>query len=157
MIQPEEKFMKAAIEEAVKAKANGEHAIGAVIVKDGEIIARAPNSTRTVQDPTQHAEVAVIQKAVRALGHRHLLGCVMYTTHEPCPMCSTAAVWARLECVVVGARMEDMDEHRNNGGSNDQYSWRTVFIPARDIFEKGTPKVEMIADYMRDECKALFV
>ena len=151
----EEKFMKAAIEEAVKAKENGDYAIGAVIVKDGEIIARSPNRTKSEQDPTQHAEVAVIRNAVKNLGHRHLVGCVMYTTHEPCPMCATAVVWARLKCVVVGARMDDMAEYRKVNGNGD-WSWRTVHIPAREIFAKGDPHVEIIEDFLRDECKNLF-
>jgi tRNA(Arg) A34 adenosine deaminase TadA len=155
MTKPEEKFMRAAIEEAVKARENGDYAIGAIIVKSDQIIARSPNCTKSEQDPTQHAEVAVIRKAVKALGHRHLLDCTMYTTHEPCPMCSTAAIWARLKCVVVGARMNDMDEHRTNNG-NSHWSWRTVSIPAREIFAKGDPKIEIVEDFMREDCRALF-
>ena len=155
MHEPQEKFMQAAIEEAVKAKENGDYAIGAVLVKDGEIIAQSPNCTKSEQDPTQHAEVAVIRNAVKKLGHRHLAGCVMYTTHEPCPMCSTAAVWARLQCVVVGARMDDMAEYRENNG-NGNWSWRTVQIPAREVFAKGDPHVDIVEDFMREECKTLF-
>jgi len=147
--------MRAAIDEAYKARKSGDHAIGAVIVKDDTIIARSPMKTRRNQDPTQHPELAVIQEAAKSLGQRHLLGCVMYTTHEPCPMCATAAVWARLAAVVSGARMSDMDDHRAKN-TDSMYSWRTVAIPASEIFEKGSPKVEIIEDFMRDECKALF-
>ena len=89
---PEKRLMQAAIEEAVKARKSGDYAIGAVIVKDGEIIARSPNRTKTDQDPTQHAELSVIREATKVIGHRHLHECIMYTTHEPCPMCSAAAV-----------------------------------------------------------------
>jgi tRNA(adenine34) deaminase len=155
MITPKKEFMTAAIEEALKAKESGDHAIGAVIVKDDQIIARSPMRTRRDEDATQHPEMAVIRGASIVLGKRHLFGCVMYTTHEPCPMCATASVWARLDCVVVGARMSDMDEHRS-GNTEKNYSWRTVAIPAREIFEKGDPKVEVVEDFMRDECKALF-
>ena len=79
MLEPQEQFMRAAIEEALKTKGGADHAIGAVIVKDGHIIARSPNRTRKDQDPTQHAEVAAIRNAAAALGQRHLLGCVIYT------------------------------------------------------------------------------
>ena len=108
---PKKKFMKAAIVEAVKARKNGDYAIGAVIVKNGKILATSPNRTKTEQDPTQHAEISVIRKATKATKHRHLLGCVMYTTHEPCPMCSAATVWAKLNCVVVGARTKRLANH----------------------------------------------
>lgn len=147
--------MLAAIEEARKAKETGDHTVGAVIVKDDQIIARSPMRTRRDQDVTQHPEMVVIREAAKVLGHRHLLGCVMYTTHEPCPMCATASVWARLECVVVGARMNDMDEYRSINTSAN-YSWRTVAVSAREIFSKGDPKVEIIEDFMRDECIKLF-
>jgi len=75
---PEEKFMRAAIKEAVKARKNGDYAIGAVIVKNGEIVASSPNRAKTEQDPTLHAELSAIKEATKILGHRHLVGCVMY-------------------------------------------------------------------------------
>lgn len=155
MTTPEEKFMRAAIDEAVKAKENGDYAIGAVIVKDGKIIARSPNRVKIDQDPTQHAEVAVIRNAAKKLGHRHLVGCVMYTTHEPCPMCAAAAVLARLQCVVIGASMNDMAEYRQANG-NATWSWRTLDIPAREIFALGDPHVEIAEGFLREECKNLF-
>ena len=147
--------MQAAIKEAVKARKSGDYAIGAVIVKNGKIIAGSPNRIKIEQDPTQHAEISVIRKATKVVGHRHLLRCVMYTTHEPCPMCSAAAVWAKLKCVVVGARITDMSNHRKYNG-NKNWSWRTIHIYAKDIFELGDPKVEIVSDFMRDECRDLF-
>lgn len=93
---PKEKFMRAAIEEAIKARKNADYSIGAVIVKDDQIIASSPNRTKTDQDPTQHAEISVIKEVAKVVGHRHLTGCVLYTTNKPCPMCSAAAVWAKL-------------------------------------------------------------
>lgn len=147
--------MRAAIDEARRAHASGDYAIGAVIVKGDQIIARSPNCIKGTQDPTQHAEVAAIRLAAQALGHRHLAGCVLYTTHEPCPMCATASVWAKLECVVIGARMDDMADYRSSYGNGD-WSWRTLHIPAREIFAKGDPHVKIIEDFLRDECRELF-
>lgn len=155
MLKPDEQFMLAAIEEAKRAKEAGDYAIGAIIVKDGKILARSPNRTKTDQDPTQHAEVAVIREAVKKIGHRHLTNCVMYTTHEPCPMCAAAAVWARLAAVVMGAEMDDMADYRSRNG-NGEWTWRTVHIPAREIFAKGDPHVEIVEGFMRGECRELF-
>ncbi len=151
----EEKFMRAAIEEAKKARNAGDYAIGAVIVRDGEIIASSPNRTKCEEDPTQHAEVAAIRSAVKKLGTRRLDGCVMYTTHEPCPMCSSAIVWAGINAVVMGARMNDMQEFSAQNG-NDVWTWRTINIPAREVFSRIVNKIEVIEDFMRDECKELF-
>lgn len=152
---PKEEFMRAAIKEAIKAKNGGDYAIGAVIIKEDKIIASSTNRTKVDQDPTQHAELSVIREAAKVLGHRHLNNCILYTTHEPCPMCSAAAVWAKLKCVVVGARINDMADHRSRNSSND-WSWRTITISAKDVFASGDPKVEIVEDFMREECRALF-
>lgn len=147
--------MRAAIEEALKAKGNGDYAIGAVLVKNDEIIARMPNVTRTRNDPTQHVEFEVIRKALADSGRKFLEDCVLYTTHEPCLMCATAAVWVKLRGVVFGARLSDMAAYGRMHG-NDKWAWRTVDISAKEIFDKGDPKVELIGDIMREECNNLF-
>ncbi|MBI2034030.1 MAG: nucleoside deaminase [Candidatus Liptonbacteria bacterium] len=147
--------MKAAIEEAINARNRGDYAIGAVIVQNDKIIARAINRSKIEQDATQHAEVTAIREASRVLKSRYLENCVLYTTHEPCPMCAAAAVWAKLSGIVSGARMEDMaDYHLKNG--SEEYKWRTINIPAREVLAKGEPKVEIIEEFMRDECRNLF-
>lgn len=147
--------MLAAIKEAEVAKKSENYAIGAIIVRDNEIIARSPNITRTVNDPTQHAEIEVIRKALKVTGDRFLDGAILYTTHEPCPMCATACVWVRLAGVVYGAEMTDMMIY-SKANSNEKWKWRTVRIRAADVFSKGTPHVEIIGGYLRDECIKLF-
>lgn len=94
--------MQAALEEAKKAAALGEIPIGAVIVKDGAIIARGHNETETRKDPTAHAEMIAIRAAAKALGGWRLLGCQMFVTAEPCSMCAGAIVWARIEKLYIG-------------------------------------------------------
>ncbi|MBQ7245869.1 MAG: tRNA adenosine(34) deaminase TadA [Firmicutes bacterium] len=96
--------MEEALVEAKKAFELGEVPVGAVIVKDGEIIARAHNLTETSKDPTAHAEVLAIKKAAEVLGGWRLLGCSMYVTLEPCSMCAGALVWSRMENLFIGAR-----------------------------------------------------
>lgn len=98
--------MLEALAEARKAAEKGEIPVGAVIVKDGEIIGRGHNSTETDRDTTAHAEMVAIRQASRHLGEtlgwRRLTGCDMYVTMEPCAMCAGAIVWARIEHLYIG-------------------------------------------------------
>jgi len=98
-----QRFMQAAIEEAQKAAEIGEVPIGAVIVRDGEIVGRGYNLRETRKDPTLHAEMIAIREASERLGGWRLIGCTLYVTLEPCPMCAGAIVQSRVEQVVYGA------------------------------------------------------
>lgn len=98
-----EVFMNAAIEEAKKAEASGEVPIGAVIVKNEEIISRAHNLRETTQNPVAHAELLAIQAAAQAIGSFRLEDCTLYVTLEPCVMCSGAVIMSRVPLVVYGA------------------------------------------------------
>jgi guanine deaminase len=80
---------------------------GAVVAKDGVIVARGWNAVTSSLDPTAHAEVVAIRRACRRLGAFHLGGCVLYTSCEPCPMCLAAAYWARVERLVYAATRDD--------------------------------------------------
>ena len=97
-------FMKLALEEAAKAKAKNEVPIGAVIVKDGQVVGRGHNLTETSKDATAHAEINAIKDAARNLGGWRLTGCHMYVTIEPCSMCAGALVWSRIERLYYGAK-----------------------------------------------------
>ena len=99
----DEFFMREAIAEAQLAAEIGEVPIGAVVVRDGKIIARAHNERETGKDATRHAEIIAIERACAALGGWRLIGCDLYVTLEPCPMCAGAAVNARIVRVVYGA------------------------------------------------------
>lgn len=94
--------MSAALEEAEKARMLGEIPIGAVIVRDGEIIGRGHNLTESTCDPTAHAEMIAIRQASAKLGGWRLIGCEMYVTVEPCSMCAGAIVWSRIEKLYIG-------------------------------------------------------
>ena len=99
----DELYMKEALDLAKRAEEMDEVPVGAVIVRDGEIIARAYNRRQTDKCATAHAEILAIEEACRTLGGWRLPGAVMYVTLEPCPMCAGAAVNARVERVVYGA------------------------------------------------------
>ena len=99
--------MKEALKEAQKAAEMGEIPVGAVIVKDGEIISRGHNLTETTKDPTAHAEIIAIREASKVLGGWRLIGCDMYVTMEPCSMCAGALVWSRIEHLSVFNIVQD--------------------------------------------------
>jgi tRNA(adenine34) deaminase len=98
-----EGFMDAALAEARSAAAHGEVPIGCVIVRDGDILARAGNRTLELRDPTAHAELIAIRAAAAALGSERLTGCDLYVTLEPCPMCAAAISFARIRRLYYGA------------------------------------------------------
>lgn len=97
-------WMHQALMEAKKAAALGEIPVGAVIVRDEQVIARAHNRRELDQDAMAHAEVLCIQQACRVLNSWRLSGCTLYVTLEPCPMCSGAIINSRLDRVVYGAK-----------------------------------------------------
>jgi len=96
-------FMDVALEQARAAATRGEVPVGAVVVKDGQIIAAAGNRTRELSDPTAHAEVLAIRAACRALGSERLVGADLYVTLEPCPICAGAISAARIARLYYGA------------------------------------------------------
>lgn len=105
--------MQAALDEAKIAGECGEIPIGAVIVRDGEIIGRGHNMVETDNDPTHHAEIMAIRDACSRTGYKRLTGCTMYVTCEPCHMCAGAMVLARLDRAVIGT----MDPKAGAAGS----------------------------------------
>lgn len=99
----DEKFMLEALKEAARAAEEGEVPVGAVVVKDGQIIARAHNMVETARRSSAHAEMIALEAAEAALGAKWLSGATMYVTLEPCSMCSGAMVLARMARLVIGA------------------------------------------------------
>ena len=139
--QLKEKFMQEAIKEAIKAYKKLEVPVGAVIVKDGEIIARAHNLKETKFDTTKHAEILAIQKASKKMKAWRLIDCEMYITLEPCSMCAGAIINSRIKKIYIGA----MDEKTGAAGSK------------LNLFEDYTfnHNVEVETNVMRDECEKI--
>lgn len=96
-------FMKLALQEAHKAFDRGEVPVGAVVVANERVIARAHNLTEVLNDVTAHAEMQAITSAANILGGKYLTDCTLYVTVEPCPMCAGALRWAQLSRLVYGA------------------------------------------------------
>ena len=100
----DEGFMREALDEARRGAAAGEVPVGAVVVMDGLVVARAHNAPITMRDPTAHAEVVALRAAAEKRGNYRLAGATLYATIEPCAMCCGAALHARVARVVYGAR-----------------------------------------------------
>lgn len=132
----DEYFMKQALSEAHTAAEEGEVPVGAVIVCNNKIIARAHNQTERLADPTAHAEMLAITSAVNALGAKYLTGCTIYVTVEPCVMCAGAIGWAQSSTIVYGAP----DEKRGF----------TLFAP-----KALHPKATVRCGVLKEDCVAL--
>ena len=138
-MEEKNKFMKQALKEAKKAYEKLEVPVGAVIVKDGKIIAKAHNLKETKTDTTKHAEILAIQKASKKLESWRLLDCEMYITLEPCSMCAGAIINSRIKKVYIGA----LDEKTGAAGS------------VLNLFEdyKFNHQVEVEKGVMQEECE----
>ncbi len=100
--QPHEYYMQLALSEAKAAYEEQEVPVGAVIVRNGAVIASAHNQREMLHDPTAHAEMIALTQAADAMGDWRLQDCILYVTLEPCPMCAGAIVQSRLPCIVYG-------------------------------------------------------
>lgn len=124
---PDDFFMKAALMEALAARDRGEIPVGAVVVCNNIIIARAHNLTETLNDPTAHAEMQAITSACAHLGGKYLDKCSLYVTLEPCAMCAGALFWSRTGKLVYGAS----DEKRGYTGTGKKILHkRTTVLPS---------------------------
>ena len=135
----EEKFMKKALALAKKAYEQDEVPVGAVIVKDGVVVASAYNKRESSQDATAHAEILAIKKACKKLNDFRLIGTELYVSLEPCVMCTGAILNARIDKVYFGASI-------TNGS-----------ISAEELVERAelNHKTEIVGGYLKDECSSL--
>ncbi len=150
----DEEFMRHAIALSRRGMESGAGGpFGAVVVRDGQVLAEGWNQVTSTNDPTAHAEVVAIRRACAAVGDRHLRGAVLYTSCEPCPMCLSAAYWARLDRVVYANGRTDAAAI----GFDDQWIYDEVPKPiearslpmrrllaaeALEVFEAWTAKAD---------------
>lgn len=136
----EEKYMKEALKEALKARAKDEVPVGAVIVLNGKIIARGHNKRETKKNSLCHAEIIAIDKACKKLKNFRLENCELYVTLEPCLMCAGAIVQARIKKVIFGA-------------SDNKYGMAGKVFNAFEL--KSNHNVEIKKDVLKDECSEM--
>lgn len=113
--------------------------------RTGELLLRTLNNVAQAFDPTAHAEVRAIRQATKRLKKTSLTGFTLYTTCEPCPMCMSAALWARLDRVVFGATIEDANRHCNQ-----------ILIPAVEVAARSDMQCVVEGPVLRDQCYSLF-
>ncbi len=135
----EEKFMRRAIELSKKSVETGGGPFGAVIVKDGKIIAEASNSVTHDNDPTAHAEVNAIRQASKKLNTFDLSGAEIYTSCEPCPMCLGAIYWARLDKIYFANTKDDA----KNIGFDDSFIYEEIEKP---YHKRKIPTIQILRE-----------
>ena len=135
-IYSDEYFMNEALKEAVKAGEEQEIPVGAVIVADKRIIARAHNMTQTLNDATAHPEMLAITAASNSFGAKYLNECILYVTLEPCIMCASASNWSQLGRIIYGA-------------SDPKVGFRRII---QDILH---PKTKIKSGILEEECSRL--
>jgi guanine deaminase len=121
-------YLQQAIELARENLRGGGGPFGALVVKDGVVIATGTNQVTRINDPTAHAEIVAIREACRLLGSFQLTGCEVYCSCEPCPMCLGALFWARPAYVVFAATREDAAR----AGFDDSLIYSQIVVPAQD-------------------------
>jgi guanine deaminase len=139
-------FMRRAVEKTREGIAAGQTPFGAVIVRDGHLVAAAHNTVWRDTDPTAHAEVNAIRLAAAALGSIDLAGCVMYATCEPCPMCLAAVHWAKIDRVAYGASIADAAAA----------GFSELRLPAEELARLGGSPLRVEGGLLAEECRALF-
>jgi tRNA(Arg) A34 adenosine deaminase TadA len=133
-------FLRRAIHLATENVLNGAGGpFGAVIVRDGRIVAEAVNTVTATNDPTAHAEVNAIRAAARALGSFTLAGCHLYTSCEPCPMCLAAACWARMDGIFYGASAADAER----AGFDDAFLYQEL---RKDNTQRKLPATQLLSE-----------
>jgi tRNA(Arg) A34 adenosine deaminase TadA len=140
-----ERYMRIAIKEAEESLREGNKGFGAVIAKDGNIISSAHDKEDTENDPTSHAEINAIREAGKKRG-KSLSGCVLVSTHEPCPMCASAIVWSGITDIAYGYSIQDaLSQGR-----------KRMNITCAEIFLRAGVRVKIHEGILKKECSVLY-
>ena len=145
MTQQDKEFMQMAIDASIQNVKNGGGPFGAVIVRNGQVIATGVNRVTANNDPTAHAEVSAIRTACAQLGTFHLQDCVIYTSCEPSPMCLSATFWSGIPRIYYGNTAQDAD----NIGFSDKFIYDELATP---MSQRSIP----VQNIMRDEALSAF-
>jgi tRNA(Arg) A34 adenosine deaminase TadA len=138
-------LMHIAIQEAESSLREGNSGFGAVVARGADVLARAHDTEKTDRDPTAHAEIVAIRTAAARAGP-DLRGCTLVSTHEPCPMCSTAAAWAGIDEVAYGFSIRDAIREGR----------RRIDLPCREVFERAGMRVTVDEGILRERCAVLY-
>ncbi len=142
-----EEMMAIAIEEAKAARQVVNKGYGALVAIGDRIIGKAHDTATTEKDPSLHAELNAIRQAVRTLNDTDLSGAIEFCTCEPCPMCSSLAVWANLTTIVYGISIQE----------TAQLGKSRIQVNSTEIVEKSPVMLEIIGSILKDECESLYL
>jgi tRNA(Arg) A34 adenosine deaminase TadA len=137
--------MNIAIEEAKVSLREGNHGFGAVILKENQVVSQAHDTEETEQDPTAHAEINTIRKASKHIG-KNLEGCILLSTHEPCPMCAAAIIWANIKHIGYG--------YSTNSAIHQ--GRKRINLSCEQLFDKVQTGIKIETAILEDECSILY-
>lgn len=144
-MQKEEQFIRQAIELARQARINGNHPFGALLVIDNQVVLTAENTINTDKNPTCHAETNLVQKAIRELTPEQLAKASLYTSTEPCAMCTGAIYWSGIRKLVYGLANEELAK----------LAGERLPISCQEILDRAWDKVEILGPILTDEALAV--
>ena len=144
-LPPHEVFIRESYALARRAAAQGNHPFGALLVREGAVVLRAENTVNARHDCTCHAELNLVSQGQRELGAAVLQSCTLYTSTEPCAMCSGAIAWARIPSVVYGCSAEGLG----------RISGETFVVPCREVLGRGGRPVAVTGPVLEEEGLAI--
>lgn len=140
-----EVFMQEAINEAKSSLREGNHGFGAVIINNDKIISKVHDREESDNDPTSHAEINAIKLAAEIIG-KNLNGCILLTTHEPCPMCAAAIIWSGINHIAYGYPIEESIKQGRN----------RIDLTCEELFERAGKKIKTDKNVLLDKCRVLY-
>lgn len=148
-------WMSECVELANEAAAAGNYALGALVVRDGTVLARSSSQLIDSYDPSAHPEMVTLRAAAERSACRYIVDAYLVTTLEPCVMCTGAAIWAKLRGIVFGAHQSDAVAW-SRAHPDELYTWRQIHISCQEVVDKGEPRLAVVGGVLRDACAALF-
>ena len=143
------RFLQITFDLARQAREKGNHPFGALLANpDGEVLLTAENTVVTDKDITGHAETNLVRKAAKLYETEFLANCTLYTSTEPCPMCSGAIFWSNIRRVVFGLSQEGL--YAITGGGEDE-----LILPCREVFAHGNKSIKVIGPLLEEEAKTV--
>lgn len=150
MIEDDLIYVRMAIDVARKARAKGNHPFGAILVDgQGQILLRAENTVVSERDCTGHAETNLMRQASRRYDRDFLANCTLYTSTEPCPMCTGAIFWGNVRRIVYG--LSEAGLYEMTGENNEEI----LYLPCRDILRNGKKSISVVGPILEDEARAV--
>jgi tRNA(Arg) A34 adenosine deaminase TadA len=147
-------YLRRCIEAVRSATDTFTYPLAAAVGRDSQLLALETSRLPGGTDPSAHPEMEAIRAAAARVGSRYLPGAVLYTTVEPCPMCASVAVWAKMQGIVYGASQAEVVAFAREQGTA-WLTWRQIKIAAAEVVTAGEPRLWVVGGVLRDECLEL--